>query len=158
MGLSAESFSLLNNLSRFRKEDQMLLSLLFQTLSVGAEESYIGMGTLKCYGDSRISENGTFSCTPSTPWAPFAPPQGLIADGEDGSHWVIVDDRGFGDCQFNSEEDLECYHDYDYQYCCEDVECNRSTVTPINPTRNCGFCACTGLLNIHCSMEFGCHG
>ena len=106
--------------------------------------------------------------------------QGLIADGEDGSHWVIVDDRGwnlviwkrnwtfnflnpksvlttqslslripnmlspsyryfqfsdnipfflifhkiksrFGDCQFNSEEDLECYHEYDYQYCCEDV-------------------------------------
>ena len=27
----------------------------------------------------------------------------------------------FGDCQFNSGEDLECYHDYDYQYCCEDV-------------------------------------
>ena len=33
------------------------------------------MGTLKCYGDARISENGTFSCTPATPWAPFAPPQ-----------------------------------------------------------------------------------
>ena len=27
----------------------------------------------------------------------------------------------FGDCQFNSGEDLECYHDYDYQYCCKDV-------------------------------------
>ena len=24
--------------------------------------------------------------------------------------------------------------------------------------RFCGFCTCVGLLDIHCSMEFGCHG
>ena len=24
--------------------------------------------------------------------------QGIIADGEDGSHWVTVDDKGYGDC------------------------------------------------------------
>ena len=81
-----------------------------------------GMGTLKCYGDSTFSENGTFSCSPAAPWAAYAPPQvvskrnifgwcficlvgwfvfsiltqmqGLVADGEDRSHWVIVDDRG----------------------------------------------------------------
>ena len=27
-----------------------------------------------------------------------APPQGIIADGSDGSHWVTVDDKGNGDC------------------------------------------------------------
>merc|ERR1712088_1003060 len=84
--------------------------------------------------------------------------QGLVADGEDRSHWVIVDDRGFGDCKPNSEDDIYCYHEYDYQYCCQDVGCDRSTVTPINSTRFCGFCTCVGLLDIHCSMEFGCHG
>ena len=34
-----------------------------------------GMGTLKCYGDSTFSENGTFSCSPAAPWAAYAPPQ-----------------------------------------------------------------------------------
>ena len=34
-----------------------------------------GMGTLKCYGDSTFSENGTFSCSPDAPWAAYAPPQ-----------------------------------------------------------------------------------
>ena len=32
-------------------------------------------------------------CQPS--WgSPSAPPQGIIADGDDGSHWVTVDDKG----------------------------------------------------------------
>ena len=34
-----------------------------------------GMGTLKCYGDSTFSENGTFACSPAAPWAAYAPPQ-----------------------------------------------------------------------------------
>merc|ERR1711934_1221656 len=82
-----------------KRKCKMLLNLLSLALVVRAEEIYSGMGTLKCYGDATISENGTFLCTPSTPWSAYAPPQGIVADGEDGSHWVIVDDRGFGDCQ-----------------------------------------------------------
>ena len=34
-----------------------------------------GVGTLKCYGDASLSEDGTFVCTPSAPWAAYAPPQ-----------------------------------------------------------------------------------
>ena len=37
-----------------------------------------GMGTLKCYGDSTFSENGTFACSPAAPWAAYAPPQVVL--------------------------------------------------------------------------------
>ena len=72
----------------YRQEQVKHLSLLEKKHKKTSKSlNLAGMGTLKCYGDSRISENGTFSCTPATPWAPFAPPQvwyyGLLIFGLD---------------------------------------------------------------------------
>jgi len=58
-------------------------------------EEYSGIGEMKCYGEMEISLDkwtdgtGTANCRPITT---TGAPQGYIADGEDGSHWVIVDD------------------------------------------------------------------
>ena len=60
-----------------------------------------GEGELACYGDQEIlldkvtgtgTGTGMINCQPS--WgSAAAPPQGIIADGADGSHWVTVDDK-----------------------------------------------------------------
>ena len=66
------------------------------------------MGSMMCYGDMSITlggqeDNGFLDCQPA--WgSPAAPPQGIIADGQDGSHWVTVDDKGYGDCDGEEEE------------------------------------------------------
>ena len=69
---------------------------------LSGDESYHGMGSMKCYGDMSITlggneDEGFLNCQPA--WgSAAAPPQGIIADGSDGSHWVTVDDKGNGDC------------------------------------------------------------
>merc|ERR1711874_778599 len=73
----------------------VLFSLAFISSSVlGADESYHGMGSMKCYGDMSITlgggeDEGFLDCQPA--WgSPAAPPQGIIADGSDGSHWATA--------------------------------------------------------------------
>merc|ERR1712183_67333 len=75
-------------------------------------ESFQGEGTMACYGDMSITfgkagsgeDEGFLDCQPAWGTA-SAPPQGIIADGADGSHWVTVDDShqtrtfcGYADC------------------------------------------------------------
>ena len=81
-------------------------SIILSPLS-GADESYHGMGSMMCYGDMSVTLGGNegegfLDCQPA--WgSPAAPPQGIIADGSDGSHWVTVDDKGYGDCDGEAE-------------------------------------------------------
>jgi len=93
---------------------------------------------------------GSIDCTPA--WgSAAAPPQGIIIDGEDGSHWVSVDDKGYGDCAgtfwFESG-------DLGLGYCDRIV-----TLDDGEQTRKfCGYASCNGYINFHCSMLSGCHG
>merc|ERR1712150_172079 len=106
---------------------------------VQADESWSGSGTFACYGDMTVTMDksgsnaegpidgeGSIDCIPA--WgSAAAPPQGIIADGDDGSHWVTVDDKGLGDC-------------------------NRIlTLDDGEQTRKfCGYASCTGYINLHC--------
>merc|ERR1711973_443907 len=62
-----------------------LFSLACISSSVLGDESFHGMGSMKCYGDMSITlggqeDNGFLDCQPA--WgSPAAPPQGIIADG-----------------------------------------------------------------------------
>merc|ERR1712037_1029930 len=81
-------------------------TLLASLAAVQADESWSGSGTFACYGDMTVTMDksgskaegpidgeGSIDCTPA--WgSAAAPPQGIIADGDDGSHWVTVDDKG----------------------------------------------------------------
>merc|ERR1712189_31409 len=129
---------------------------IFAASHVYANESFSGSGSMKCYGDISISFDrsagegeGFLDCRPA--WgAPSAPPQGIIADGTDGSHWVTVDDHGYGDCQgtiWYKTGDLGLGY------------CNRISVDDGHQTRLfCGYATCDGYLHIECSMLSGCHG
>ena len=76
--------------------------------------------------------------------------QGIIADGDDGSHWVTVDDKGSGSCDgtiFYETGDLGLGY------------CDRLAVDDGHETRLfCGYADCTGYLEIECTMLSGCHG
>merc|ERR1712088_583698 len=126
-------------------------------------EEYSGIGDMKCYGEMEISLNkwgtGTANCRPITT---TGAPQGYIADGEDGSHWVIVDDKGTADC----------YGDISYttgdlglNYCSFKNAQSIRKMSPRllnsspNPRMFCGYFTCTGNLNLVCDgMLAGCHG
>merc|ERR1712189_145020 len=119
-----------------------------------ARESYHGSGEMKCYGDMSVSlfkdnTNGFLDCRPS--WgSPSAPPQGIIADGDDGTHWVMVDDKGSGDCLGDI---TYFYGDLGLGYC------NRLMLDDGHQTRLfCGYATCTGEMNLECTMLSGCHG
>jgi len=123
------------------------------SLSLAVEESFSGMGFMRCYGDMsitvRIDGEGFLDCKPA--WgSPAAPPQGIVADGDDGSHWVTVDDKGSGDCDgtlWYKTDDLGLGY------------CDRMTVDDGHQTRLfCGYAECTGYMNIECTMLSGCHG
>merc|ERR1711922_116242 len=75
---------------------------------------------------------------------------GILADGDDGSHWVTVDDKGSGNC----DGDIHyVYGDLGLGYC------NRLVVDDGKETRMfCGYAFCTGYMNIECHMLSGCHG
>merc|ERR1712127_140370 len=136
----------------------MLPTVLFTILALAkADESFSGPGTFACYGDMSITfakggtdAEGLLDCQPA--WgSASAPPQGILADGDDGSHWVTVDDKGYGDCEgvlwFKTD-------DLGLGYCDRVV-----TLDDGEQTRKfCGYCTCTGYMNIHCSMLSGCHG
>merc|ERR1711910_246588 len=134
---------------------QSLLLSIWSCIVLG-NESFHGMGTLACYGDMSItfdrassSGEGLVNCRPS--WgSASAPPQGIIADGADGSHWVTVDDKGYGDCDgtiWYKTGDLGLGY------------CDRVLLDDGHQTRLfCGYATCDGYLNIECSMLSGCHG
>jgi len=136
----------------------LTLALTISSYLVLADESFHGSGTFACYGDMSITFDksgsggegeGFLDCQPS--WgSPSAPPQGIIADGEDGSHWVTVDDHGSGDCTgtiWYKTGDLGLGY------------CNRIAVDDGHHTRLfCGYATCDGYLNIECTMLSGCHG
>merc|ERR1712228_835189 len=122
-----------------------ILVLIFSCAAM-ANESFSGQGTMACYGMMSItfdkSESadlgegeGFLDCQPS--WgSPSAPPQGIIADGADGSHWVTVDDHGYGDCNgvlWYKTGDLGLGY------------CDRMTVDDGHQTRLfCGYATCDG--------------
>merc|ERR1719367_1081329 len=137
-----------------------ITSLLFSlacisTSVLGADESYHGMGSMKCYGDMSITlgggeDEGFLDCQPA--WgSAAAPPQGIIADGADGSHWVTVDDKGSGDCTGQIHYVLG---DLGLGYCDRLVAVDEGRQTRLF----CGYASCDGYLNIECSMLSGCHG
>merc|ERR1711970_1199616 len=78
----------------------LTIVLTISSYLVLANESFHGSGTFACYGDMSITFDksssggegeGLVDCQPS--WgSAAAPPQGIIADGEDGSHRMTVDD------------------------------------------------------------------
>ena len=73
-----------------------------------------------------------------------------MADGEDGSHWVTVDDKGSGDCDGTIWYE---YGDLGLGYC------DRLMVDDGHQTRLfCGYATCDGYMNIECTMLSGCHG
>jgi len=140
------------------------LSTLLLLAAAAADESFTGSGTFACYGDMTITFDkavetveagpidgaGVIDCVPA--WgSAAAPPQGIIADGDDGSHWVTVDDKGFGDCTgtfWFEQGDLGLGY-------CDRV----TTLDDGHQTRKfCGYASCEGYLNIQCSMLSGCHG
>ena len=61
---------------------------------VSGREDYNGLGTVQCYGYMSVaiskwdSGTGSAACRPRFSGSA---PQGYVADGEDGSHWVIQD-------------------------------------------------------------------
>jgi len=61
--------------------------------SKSGREEYHGNGNLLCYGNMEVSivkwdtGTGQGKCKPVPH---FGAPQGFIADGEDGSHWVLI--------------------------------------------------------------------
>merc|ERR1711978_444920 len=131
-----------------------LFSLACISSSVLGVESFHGMGSMKCYGDMSITlgsqdGEGFLDCQPA--WgSPAAPPQGIIADGEDGSHWVTVDDKGSGDCDGTIFYE---YGDLGLGYC------DRLAIDDGHETRLfCGYATCDGFMNIECHMLSGCHG
>merc|ERR1712051_702031 len=90
--------------SRERMNFFYFVALLASLAVDQADESWSGSGTFACYGDMTVTMDksgsnaeGPIDCIPA--WgSAAAPPQGIIADGDDGSHWVTVDDKGYGDC------------------------------------------------------------
>ena len=77
--------------------------------------------------------------------------QGIVADGDDGSHWVTVDDKGSGDC------DGTLWYKYDdlgLGYCDRMMSVDDGHQTRLF----CGYAECTGYMNIQCTMLSGCHG
>merc|ERR1719150_2801473 len=133
-----------------------ILVLIFSCAAM-ANESFSGQGTMACYGMMSItfdkSESadlgegeGFLDCQPS--WgSPSAPPQGIIADGADGSHWVTVDDKGYGTCQGH----IYLYGDLGLGYCDRLDDGYQTKLL-------CGYATCQGMLTIHCEMLSGCHG
>merc|ERR1711862_804502 len=70
-------------------------------------EDFEGSGILQCFGNITLElaegeTEGVARCRPEFEneenGISYAP-QGFIADGADGSHWVVVDDRGSADCE-----------------------------------------------------------
>merc|ERR1712179_762351 len=120
-------------------------------------ENFSGTGTFACYGDMTVTvgkdgydDIGYLDCQPS--WgSAAAPQQGIIADGDDGSHWVTVDDKGSGNCTGTFWFETG---DLGLGYCNRIV-----TLDDGEQTRKfCGYASCTGYINLHCSMLSGCHG
>merc|ERR1719339_427822 len=132
------------------------IMLSLSTCLVQGNESFQGSGSMACYGDMSITfsksgeDVGFLDCQPA--WgSAAAPPQGIIADGDDGSHWVTVDDKGYGDCAGTFWFETG---DLGLGYCNRIV-----TLDDGEQTRKfCGYASCTGYINLHCSMLSGCHG
>ena len=126
-------------------------------------EDWTGEGSIKCYGQMNILASrpfvdvtGTAECRPRT--AP-ANPQGFIADGSDGSHWVVVDDKGTADC---TGAITYTYGDLGLGYCSYN---NAKTLAKmpkkvsLNPRTTCGYFTCDGFISLTCDgMLSGCHG
>merc|ERR1719507_1813852 len=121
-----------------------------------ANESFSGSGSFACYGEMSITFDksssagegeGFLDCKPA--WgSPSAPPQGIIADGADGSHWVTVDDKGYGTCVGDI---YYKYGDLGLGYCDRLDDGHQ-------PRLLCAYSICTGHITVHCSMLSGCHG
>merc|ERR1712002_122404 len=121
-------------------------------------ETFQGEGILQCFGNITLElvegeVDGVAHCRPEFENEEFGisyAPQGFVADGDDGSHWVIVDDRGFADCEglitFN-------YGDHNLGYC-------TYPPTKEEPSNEsfCGHLTCQGFIELTCNMGFGCHG
>merc|ERR1719429_514856 len=133
--------------------------------SKSGREEYHGNGNLLCYGNMEVSivkwdtGTGQGKCKPVPH---FGAPQGFIADGEDGSHWVVVDDKGSADCY---GEITYTTGDVGLGYCsyknAQSVRkfSPRLLNTSANPRIFCGYFTCDGEMNLVCDgMLAGCHG
>merc|ERR1711976_694381 len=120
-------------------------------------ETFTGRGALKCYGQIDViaskweTVEGSLSCRPK--FGPASAPQGFIADGEDGSHWVVVDDKGTADC---IGEITYTTGDLGLGYCSYLKVMGAETPE----TRMfCGYATCAGFIDLVCDgMLSGCHG
>merc|ERR1711970_1615934 len=123
------------------------------------EEKYEGFGILQCFGNmtvSTVSGQGTAKCRPEFENPDFgitSAPQGFIADGEDGSHWVVVDDRGTADCEGQITFNIG---DHNLGYCSYPPTQERGTKVPEGSF--CGHFTCEGYIQLSCHMGIGCHG
>merc|ERR1711894_451887 len=142
------------------KMKQFAVILLFCAIGVFGDEEFHGEGTFKCYGDlsidlyeeySRDRVDGFLDCQPA--WgSPSAPPQGIVADADNGEKWVTVDDKGYGDCTGSI---YYVYGDLNLGYCDRSI----MKISDGKQTRLfCGYAECIGMMNIYCSMLSGCHG
>ena len=98
---------------------------------------------------------GTGECRPRV----AAPAQGFIADGSDGSHWVVVDDKGIADC---TGQITYTYGDMGLGYCSYKNAKSMAklpTASSVNPRSYCGYFSCEGFISLTCEgMLSGCHG
>merc|ERR1712179_882435 len=130
---------------------KFLVVAVFLTV-VSCDENFSGEGELACYGDQeilldKVTGTGMINCQPS--WgSAAAPPQGIIADGADGSHWVTVDDKGYGTCVGDI---YYKYGDLGLGYCNRFDDGHQTRLL-------CAYSICTGHITVHCSMLSGCHG
>merc|ERR1711892_423471 len=148
---------------------RMRIIILFLTVSASQcfgstpRENFEGVGTLQCFGNLTLEleegqTEGVARCRPEFENADNGisyAPQGFIADGEDGSHWVVVDDRGTADCEgqitFNTG-------DHNLGYCSYPPVAAASTREMAAMESFCGHFTCQGVIQLACTMGSGCHG
>merc|ERR1712110_387348 len=144
----------------FSKMKQLIiLGLILVVAFAHTNEQFHGNGTVQCFGKMVVVLDkprpgsreglGTLSCLP---WfSPTVAPQGFIIDGDDNSHWVIVDDNGDAHCRGEVQ-----WHtgDWGFGYCPHDTTLLEQSGDPF-----CGGATCLGAINATChDMFMGCHG
>merc|ERR1711963_431829 len=141
----------------------LLLTPLVLAQDPPKPEHFSGNGTIHCFGRMTVqldvprpgarSGKGNLTCSP---WfSPTVAPQGFIIDGEDNSHWVIVDDNGAANC--TGELD---WHDGDWGmgYCPKNSTETGFTLGE-DGDQFCGGANCVGSIDATChDMFMGCHG
>merc|ERR1712008_507604 len=135
----------------------------FESIKIAIQKNQFLVKNSRAQAKSDATDTLVFPVLTGTPYPelPHAP-QGYVADGDDGSHWVVVDDKGTADCE---GEVTYTAGDIGLGYCTQkknpmsDIRKFSPKLMTLNPRLFCGYFTCTGVLNLVCDgMLSGCHG